>query len=575
MSKLLKHALSDYSQEFFWNDKKIERAPKKKLSFDKTMKVLADSNHSTVNRYTESQIREIEELMVKGSIPKQLREFLLTYGGTTFNADSGKVQIGSASWVKAVLDEAEKLQSPTAQGMFPLVKGKDIWVTCSGGSSGSVDQVKRKHGFAFDSSEMIFSSFGAWLADVVQETYDVSTEEISEDYAPEGFWKNVGDAILEFGKAYAEQAALYNKPPLSSFSVLQVKSSNGPNKIIKVSDLVRIVKSSEYTILVTDFTSLGYGANGGYNQRILINLLDTAGSNMKMYPSNFIMNADAIDFAELMERSVNTKVYIESKICLDDNEESMESTSQENCADCDIPTSSNLVTNQPVKEQNGEDKNSFTYDEGKGKKDIIQLSGPLSEVYTRALNIYYAKKPAFDTDSMPEGLSQSDTEALMSSSMIAKTGDQASQESAQLDDTHMRAIVAAVHSNRLNEEAKDKFEFVNDSVISDIKNTQTDVVAQFTPFEDALKPEVIDTVQTAAEDKNKQVIMVITDNDHFFSRAMNADRRHIDLSENANYNPVFGPKEFDAAVESLYVSNGITVVNGFKGLVQHLNTLAK
>lgn len=442
MSELLKNALaSNASQESFFGKKK-ERAPKKKLSFDKTMKVLADAKLPTVNKYTEKDITDIEELMSEGKLPKQLKEFLLTYGAVTFNADSGKVQVAPVNWVKAVIEEQEKIRSGLEKGMFPLVKGKDIWVTCAGSSSGSVDQVKRKYGVAFDSSTTIFPSFGAWLADVVQETYDLSTEDIKED---------------------------------------------------------------------------------------------------------------------------------------------LESLSEENCVDCGdkaTTVSGNFITNQPAVVKEDKDSGDFTYDEGKGKKDIVQLTGPLSEVYTRALNIYYAKKPAFDTDSIPDGLSQSETEDLMNSAMIAQDPDKLAEgkmatESAQLEDTNMRAIIAAVQDYQLVDEAQSKFAFVNDSLITDIKDAQTDIVAQFTPFENALKPEVVDAVHSSAEDKGENVVMVITDNDHFFTHGLSANKKFINLNENSNHNPVFGPKDFDAAIESLYTSKGIKVVNGFEGLVTHLNTLAK
>ena len=577
MSQLLKHTLKNVSQEnvsqeFFFNKEKKERAPKKKLSFDKTMKVLADAKHPTVNRYNERDIQDIEEQMVKGSIPKQLKEFLLTYGGTTFNADSGKVQIGSASLVKAVLTEEDKLHSGMEQGMFPLVKGKDIWVTCAGASTGSVDQVKRKHGFAFESSETIFPSFGAWLADVVQETYDISTESLNRNYSQEGFWKDLGDGLLAIGAAWAEQAVLINSSPLTDYSTLQIISSDGKGKVLKVRDLVRIIKAADNAVLLSVATS-ETGSFYNNDKKVVISLLQARNDIVHLQNDKYLMHANAQELASLLARSVNAKIYLDSAFCNDDK--SMESLSVEDCVDCNTTNTSNMVTNQPTTNDSDKDKGSFTYDEGKGKKDIVQLTGPLSEVYTRALNIYYAKKPAFDTDSMPEGMSQSDTEALMNSSMIAKTEDAPSQESAQLEDSHMRAVIAAVHSAKLNEEAKDKFEFVNDSIISDIQNSQTDIVAQFTPFEDALKPEVVDAVQTSAEDKDKQIVMVITDNDQFFTKAASTGRKHIDLSENASYNPVFGPKDFDTAIESIYISNGVTVVNGFEGLVNYLNSRTK
>ncbi len=52
----------------------------------------------------------------------------------------------------------------------------------------------------------------------------------------------------------------------------------------------------------------------------------------------------------------------------------------------------------------GKDKlNSFTYDEGGGVKDKIVMTGPLSQVFTQALNILFEKKPLQLTNNPPEG----------------------------------------------------------------------------------------------------------------------------------------------------------------------------
>lgn len=246
---------------------------------------------------------------------------------------------------------------------------------------------------------------------------------------------------------------------------------------------------------------------------------------------------------------------------------------QESCIPC--AAASTVAPTAPAADSSNKssDGASFTYDEGKGRKEIVQLSGPLSEIYTRALNIYYAKKPAFDEEQIPEDISQADTDALMSAAMLTptRTESQASAESIQLDDEKLRAVLTAIQKDKLDQEHEDKFEFVNDCIAADIEATEPDVIAFMSPYDSALKPEVIDTVQTAARNKNKDVVMVITDNTHFFTKGMGARNNWIDLSDDAQYNPVYGDKTFDAAVESIYISNGIKVVNCFNGLICYLN----
>ena len=43
--------------------------------------------------------------------------------------------------------------------------------------------------------------------------------------------------------------------------------------------------------------------------------------------------------------------------------------------------------------EKGDKKLSETYSDGTGTKDLIVMTGPLSEIYTKALGVYFAKKP--------------------------------------------------------------------------------------------------------------------------------------------------------------------------------------
>ena len=64
----------------------------------------------------------------------------------------------------------------------------------------------------------------------------------------------------------------------------------------------------------------------------------------------------------------------------------------EECASCN----SNKYGYSEVKQgqdTNGRLKDGFTYDDSKGIKDSVILTGPLSEVYTKALNIPLRKTP--------------------------------------------------------------------------------------------------------------------------------------------------------------------------------------
>ena len=283
----------------------------------------------------------------------------------------------------------------------------------------------------------------------------------------------------------------------------------------------------------------------------------------------------------------------ETKTVVDIEVKEEQEASQEACTDCQTTQathaktsvfSSNLeraggdivVTNQ---DQLNNDKDlSFTYDEGKGSKEMVQLTGPLSEVYTRALNIYYAKKPVLDTDSIPEDISQAENEEIMASAFISPTELKeqmtVSKESVQLDDTSIAAVITEISQNKLSNAAQDKFVFVNDSIMTDIQNKEAGTVVFLSSKKEATKPEVIDTVQSAACKKNKNVILVVEAETKFFSGGMGMRRKWLDLSENSNYNPNFSEEEFKYAAEKLYAENGINVIFGFEGFVNYLNQAA-
>lgn len=276
----------------------------------------------------------------------------------------------------------------------------------------------------------------------------------------------------------------------------------------------------------------------------------------------------------LPEDSVSKENHYSEEACAGCAANASANVSAGNLVTVDGNTKAEAITNSGSFPPKGEQpSDGFTYDEGKGRKDIVQLTGPLSEVYTRALNIYYAKKPAFDADSVPEGMSQTETEELLNASMIPKL--QQASESVQLQDSQMQAVLTDVLSTKLDDKAKDKFDFVNDSILSDLKETDPKVTAYFMPFKSAMHPEVIDLVTTKASDRNKEIVMVITDETKALSKGQGVRRHWIDLNENSTVNPTFTSNDKSMALESVYINNGVKVVNGFSGFVQYLNALAQ
>ena len=271
------------------------------------------------------------------------------------------------------------------------------------------------------------------------------------------------------------------------------------------------------------------------------------------------------------------------------------SLSQESCVGCGATTTvsttvKNISDGTRVVEQGGnkdgveykEGENNglkFSYNKGENTKEIVQLTGPLSEIYTRALNIYYRKRPAFDEHTVPEDITQDEREQLLLSSLLTPERDengkvvtsQASAESAVQDNEFIQAIVQDVTDETLPEDVADDYIFVNDT--TEFQDpSEINATVHIHTVTDALKPEVVDIVNTDAE-KNKNVVLVVTDTGVFNTTApidTGTKLKIIDTEEKETYNPSIDTPDLEGALESLYAKNGITYVKEFSGFIKYL-----
>lgn len=253
--------------------------------------------------------------------------------------------------------------------------------------------------------------------------------------------------------------------------------------------------------------------------------------------------------------------------------------SLENCASCTAaannasPVVSGFsgTVNTGVPTGGPDDKKaSATYDEGKGTKEIIQLTGPLSEVFTRALNIKFAKKPAFDSESVPDNISESELDELSASTKIAGLKSSVSKESQQQEESEMLDIIETLKKNNDKDELIDKFNFVHSNIVTDLKDTTPAVKVHMVPSTAVFKPSVIDVVQEDAEDKNKEVVLLITDETKFFAKGVGIKNKYLDLSENSTYNPVFNHHRDFPALESIYNGYDTKIIVGVESFLKYL-----
>ena len=77
----------------------------------------------------------------------------------------------------------------------------------------------------------------------------------------------------------------------------------------------------------------------------------------------------------------------------------------------------------PAEDTKDSEKPGPTYNEGQGEPDVIMMTGPLGEVYTKALQVYFAKKPV-DVTAVTE--SQAMDESIIGGVLSTHVGDELS-----------------------------------------------------------------------------------------------------------------------------------------------------
>ena len=175
----------------------------------------------------------------------------------------------------------------------------------------------------------------------------------------------------------------------------------------------------------------------------------------------------------------------------------------EECASCN----SNKYGYSEVKQgqdTNGRLKDGFTYDDSKGIKDSVILTGPLSEVYTKALNITLRKtpliKPEEDTPDLNTNVRVKDDNGVN-----PIVGTEALKEE---DDTLM--VLNLLKDKLTKEEATEvdeNYEFT--TLASDPSNVVANIAVM--TASDAIRPEIVDKIQSYKEtNANHDTILVVS-----------------------------------------------------------------
>jgi hypothetical protein len=239
----------------------------------------------------------------------------------------------------------------------------------------------------------------------------------------------------------------------------------------------------------------------------------------------------------------------------------------EECASCN----SNKYGYSEVKQgqdTNGRLKDGFTYDDSKGIKDSVILTGPLSEVYTKALNITLRKTPLIKPEE--------DTPDLSTNVRVKNdTGENLIIGTEALKEEDDTLIVLNLLKDKLSESDADEvdknYEFT--TLASDPSNIVANIAVM--SASDAIQPETVDKLQTYKETNSHQdTILVVTVPTNTNTEGTKVQQKLINLNPRANVLGDDAP-QLEKAFESLYEHHGIKVFYGVEGLIEAIGYIGR
>jgi len=220
----------------------------------------------------------------------------------------------------------------------------------------------------------------------------------------------------------------------------------------------------------------------------------------------------------------------------------------EECATCSGSAGSNAAV-----ANSSDDQIEFTYDEGQGVKDTIVMDGPLSNIYTQALNVYFAKKPIEDDEfnSLSKAFESAAIDSILATQLAAI-------ENKENDDTIDISGLRIVPANM--------------DIVQSPKAVIYSVMGKDSVIDSEI--EVIEASHERVKNAGKEFIV-------FVGPELGADGQvgpimeYIDFSNVSKINAYNISDKFSRATESYFEVRGIPVVIGFENLVQWLKKRSK
>lgn len=241
-----------------------------------------------------------------------------------------------------------------------------------------------------------------------------------------------------------------------------------------------------------------------------------------------------------------------------------QNVSKEGCVDCAAAlsqTGGGIPSNPSPGVSGGQEKDNFTYNEGNGVKDKIVLTGPMSEQYTQALAVYFAKRTLdSEGNEVPPETPAEVAQQMLSTESIMMMEDEAMRKA--FDEVHQASPVGHLG------------EFYDFAQIENDPDGVT-VSGYFMSDSIALQPEVVEQVEQHVRDSNKRVIVVVVGASQGVTRGTGFRQKFIEVDTAGKQTMFDQGSELSLAREAYYDKKGITVVNGVLGFFQELQRTAK
>lgn len=202
-----------------------------------------------------------------------------------------------------------------------------------------------------------------------------------------------------------------------------------------------------------------------------------------------------------------------------------------------------------------------TFDEGKGVQDQVVMTGPLSTIYTKALNLYFAKTE----------VDGSDTDAP--ADIVPIESNAVATESAAID-TMISKNIADVMDKSGSDEFLNSVTVIPDS---DDIFVNPNTIVMGTDASSVLKPETVEEVHVMKDrcEAGKKDFILFVGPDAEGNDLMHDIGMQIATGDDIDENAFNAGDQFKRATETIYDRIGVEVVYGFHDLSKRLKRASK